>query len=500
MGAPMAPSPNTGSSTKRTGLIIAIVGIVVAGALVGGIVAWRSGDDATIETSKGTKKPTDAQKKKRTEMKVEKKTTTTQAPGDPVLIENEDCCEVNSLVKDAIVNINAFWDDEMPKVFDGQAYDPISGGFWAASPDGPTPPCTDSPEQVRGNAFYCPAGDNIAWDAVELLPNIKEQFGDLAVGVVVAHEWGHSVQARVGLEAPVVVLEQQADCYAGSWVQHLQANPDGTFPTASGDIDGALAGLISVADAPGTAASDPSAHGSAFDRANAFQDGLENGAEKCATYSEDTITLVEFPFQTNEDADSNGNAPYDQIVTDITVPSLEDFWTRAFADVYNKTWTPLAPIEPWDSSTGAPDCGSESVADYLIVYCPPDNAVIYDDEAMRNVYDNYGDFAVSALIGARYGEVAMDILSATTGDAAKDAITADCLAGAWTANVFNETASGATNAVATLSPGDMDEAVRVLLDAGSAEASTGSDLSGFTRVAAYRNGVLNGIEACVPAR
>ena len=44
--------------------------------------------------------------------------------------------------------------------------------------------------------------------------------------------------------------------------------------------------MLLLRDAPGQSAADPSAHGSAFDRIGAFQDGFESGAEQCATYFE----------------------------------------------------------------------------------------------------------------------------------------------------------------------------------------------------------------------
>ena len=53
-------------------------------------------------------------------------------------------------------------------------------------------------------------------------PSCASNFGEFAVGLVFAHELGHAVQARVGYNpSATVYLEQQADCFAGAWAQHV---------------------------------------------------------------------------------------------------------------------------------------------------------------------------------------------------------------------------------------------------------------------------------------
>ena len=45
--------------------------------------------------------------------------------------------------------------------------------------------------------------------------------------------------------------------------------------------------MIAIRDQPGTSPDDPFAHGSGFDRIAAFQDGFENGAQKCKEYADE---------------------------------------------------------------------------------------------------------------------------------------------------------------------------------------------------------------------
>ena len=94
---------------------------------------------------------------------------------------------------------------------------------------------------------------------------------------MLAHEWGHAVQARVGFETyQTVYLEQQADCFAGAWAR---TSPRATRRLAVGDdLDTALAGLLQLSDPSGVDGSQDGAHGNGFDRVGAFQDGVEGGA------------------------------------------------------------------------------------------------------------------------------------------------------------------------------------------------------------------------------
>ena len=69
----------------------------------------------------------------------------------------------------------------------------------------------------------------------------------------------------------------------------------------------------------------------------------------------------------------------------------------------------------------------------------------------------------------------------------------DCLNAAWARTVFD---GSRQDAQFSLSPGDLDEAVRTLLETTSA-ADRSSTGSGFDRVTAYRRGFVEGSSACV---
>ena len=112
---------------------------------------------------------------------------------------------------------------------------PAGVGFYSIDPDGSVAaPCTEDPSDIRGNAFYCPARDIVAWDRKILLRSCKERFGDFLVAMVLAHEWGHAIQKRTKLPSDrTIVVETQADCYAGR-VHRLGAAGNARTSTSPG--------------------------------------------------------------------------------------------------------------------------------------------------------------------------------------------------------------------------------------------------------------------------
>ena len=117
---------------------------------------------------------------------------------------------------------------------------------------------------------------------------------------------------RAGISGTTILLEQQADCFAGAWMGHLAA--DGGPITVNDDtLNLAIAGMVSFSDELGTTATVDGAHGSGFDRVSAFQDGFTNGAAQCATYTTSPPPVIELPF-TQSDLATGGNLAFDDIV------------------------------------------------------------------------------------------------------------------------------------------------------------------------------------------
>src|SRR5689334_12579881 len=124
----------------------------------------------------------------------------------------------------ALTDVQRYWTSEYPKLSGGKPFKPLQGGSHPYTETKLPPPCGGEQPQYQPNAFYCPDGDYIAWDSQTLIPQLYNSYGALLVGVVLAHEYGHAIQTRLGLgSAPSVVLEQQADCFAGSWMKDVNA-------------------------------------------------------------------------------------------------------------------------------------------------------------------------------------------------------------------------------------------------------------------------------------
>ena len=259
------------------------------------------------------------------------------------------------------------------------------------------------------------------------------------------------------------------------------------------DLDAALAGVLDLRDSPGTSKIDPNAHGSGFDRASAFQDGFDNGLSKCKEYRDDEPMVLELPFSTEEDAAREGNAPYDSIVNGVPY-DIEDYWTQVYPELSNgQEWPPLRSIEPFHPDE-PPMCGDQSAQGFVLFYCVPDDYVGWDNvEGMPWVYQRGGDYAVASLLATQWGLAALTRL----GDESEEktsTLRGDCLAGGYTASVilYNRPETSTYH----ISPGDLDEAIKALL-VFRGDGDVERQGAGWARVKAFREGVINGAEACL---
>ena len=195
--------------------------------------------------------------------------------------------EYTATLEQVIASLEQYWAEQLPEAF-GVAYsDPQRYSYYRPD-EGDAPTCAGERAPAR-NAFYCPAGDFIAWDETGLMIPYYVQAGDFAAAFVLAHEFGHAMQARLPRKERLTVLsELQADCFAGAWSRHVQEQ--GLLE--AGDLDEATLAVFTARDVPGTQFTDPAAHGTGFERTRAFADGYENGPKGCYPAPEDDWTLA----------------------------------------------------------------------------------------------------------------------------------------------------------------------------------------------------------------
>lgn len=96
---------------------------------------------------------------------------------------------------------------------------------------GEQPTCDGDAIETAG---YCPATtkkDTILWDVSEL-ERIRAEGGDLAVAVVMSHEYGHAAEDVMGQPSRGVTAELRAWCMSGAYLAHAEGEYTGDLDTA----------------------------------------------------------------------------------------------------------------------------------------------------------------------------------------------------------------------------------------------------------------------------
>lgn len=409
----------------------------------------------------------------------------------------------------AFQDIESFWATNFPELY-GKDFQQLQGGIFAAYPERTTPiPGCQSPQtkysDVEGNAFYCSDGDFIVYDDDFLLPELVKSLGQSAVGVVLAHEFGHAIQARAGeLNEPTILKEQQADCFAGAWAAHVARGEADGLTFGDEEIKRGLVAMIQVRDPVDGNVNDPNAHGTGFDRVGAFQDGFTGGVERCKPFFTENRKLIDIQFDPVNDP--TGNLPFDNgtgkgdIKTLIPI-DLDRFWTPKLQNIDGGFTAPTLELFP--AGGPFPECDGADDADFKtnhIFFCASTNQILVDEDfAQRLSQDpDLGDMSVGYLIGEAFSDAVQTALKSTlTG---KDRVLLnDCFTGAWVADDIPPLQPASRDDDPTsirLSAGDLDEAIITALRRSDDSTDTNQRGTAFEKIAAFRNGVLNGIDAC----
>lgn len=388
-------------------------------------------------------------------------------PLNPGFVQGTDQGGDDQLAATVVGEAQRYWSARFPDVFATDWHD-LDGGVFSVDTSDPAataPPCTAGSDDVEGNAFYCATADVIAWDRAALLPVLREHYGDAAVLVVLAHEFGHAVQHRSGLDVQSSenpeLLETGADCYAGSFLRWIDDGRSPHLQVEPGQLDGALRALTVFQD-PLTGSNGGAEHGSSFERVAAFHDGYQGGPQNC--------TAAEVPRDTDQEPTDEPARDLDQVLTDNRPAEY-------FAQL---TGSPPPPVVPAHEAPA--QCAGHMTP---VTYCADPPTVVADRAALRDVHAEDGAHAAETQLAARYAVNALQRPDLpATGPAAGTRVT--CLTGAFT------TGHGQPSRT------DLDEAVRALLRTGSVsrDASGTNHLTGLERVAAFRTGATAGPGAC----
>jgi predicted metalloprotease len=412
---------------------------------------------------------------------------------DPGFVHGGDGGEIDKLVATSLTDIQDYWRQTFPDTF-GTPWRDISGGFFSAdtaNPNAEAPPCSRSAAAIAGNAYYCPSGDLVVWDRAALVPVLTERFGAGAVMLVLAHETGHAVQQRTGLTTsaqeenpdlyPGVVIESMADCYAGSFIRWVVDGHAPHLRLRREQLDSALTALITFRDPVGTSNTDNRAHGDAFDRVSAFQDGFAGGPLMCSKITAQNREFTQRAFSDAADEERGGNLPLPELLT-----AISGDLTAHFTDLltqHGKRWTPPR-IEQADNGCQLAKQGSAA-------FCQDSGNVAIDNPELSGIHTSIGDFGSGTELATRYSLGALKALDKPlTGTGTQREIL--CMAGAYTGSLLKPQRDF------TLSPGDLDEAVEVLLayEDPARDVDGGSIATGYDRVTAFRTGVTGGDDGC----
>jgi predicted metalloprotease len=159
--------------------------------------------------------------------------------------------------------------------------------------------------QAAMGPFYCPADEKVYID-LGFYRELRSRFGapgDFAQAYVIAHEIGHHVQNVLGLSERVrelqqrrpdqanqlsVLLELQADCFAGVWAHSTQRRDI----LERGDVEEGIGAAAAVGDdriqksAGGGVNPETWTHGSSQQRVEWFQRGMQKGTvADCNTFA-----------------------------------------------------------------------------------------------------------------------------------------------------------------------------------------------------------------------
>ncbi|MFQ6393067.1 metallopeptidase [Nocardia sp. KC 131] len=411
---------------------------------------------------------------------------------------NGDRSATDTLALNAVDDIQTYWRTEFGKEFEGD-FKPVDKLIsWSAkAPKSQALEFCKETTYHLVNAAYCRLDNSIGWDRSVLLPTMEETFGKMSVVMVLAHEYGHAIQSMakiVGPKDPVIVKEQQADCFAGAFMRHVAEGGAAHFTINTSDgLNSVLAATVAIRDSN---PDDPeSVHGSAFERVTAVQIGFTDGPKACKT--------IDF----NEIAGRRGNLP--QSFTgdegrgefEITKDNLIEL-SKALAAIL-----PITQAPTYDYAGAKIDCRN-GVTTEPVSYCPAKNTIATDipELAQRGTsnldVDNplplkvTGDYNGYVVFISRY-TLAVQQSNGQPLVGAKTGLRAACLSGVVTGKLA-QAGRPVSEGDITLAAGDLDEAVSGLLTDGLAasDAQGRTVPSGFSRVDAFRAGVLNGETTC----
>jgi len=410
-----------------------------------------------------------------------------------------------------VTDLEVWWAEQLPAVY-GIEFTPLEGDIYAAYPGRPDDlpgcgaPTTTYQEVQEYVAFYCGVGDFLVYDDGDngLLAELARDYGAGTIGTVLAHEYGHAIQLRIGTldrALATILTEQQADCFAGAWTGRAARGEASTLRYSDGDVRAGLIAMTKVSDPLGIDQFVPGGHGSGFDRVGAFQVGYAEGPARCAEILDDPLPLVPNQFVNDNEYVSGGNAAFgyaeDELLGFLPL-DLNRYWDEELATTIPR----LGPLKLVAAQSVDEVACTDLRGDLArgVALCVPTGEVVINEPAALELYRSFGDFSVGYLLGLAWSEAVQESLgSELTGE--PRSLANDCLTGGWVQTVIRGPRGlpqpRVPERLSAVSAGDLDEAIQTVLLL--ADLGTDDDVVGsaFEKIAALRTGVIDGTDACL---
>lgn len=416
------------------------------------------------------------------------------APAPTGTVENTDNGDIDKLALLSLNDIEEFWQANYQGL--NGSFEPVAKTISYDSTDPSSPRLCGSATYQLVNAFYCHKSNLMAWDRGVLLPAGEKYYGKMSITGTLAHEYGHAVQYMAGLvdkRTPTIVAEQQADCFAGVYLQNVAAGNSSRFTLSTTDgLNHILAGVINLRDpvlGPDDEEMIEEGHGTALDRISAFQMGFDSGTSACAAIDMKEIEARrgDLPMAL-QPTQGGGTESGDVEIDEQNLTTL--------MDVMNGIFNPTeAPTLSFDEAK-CPDAQASPPASY----CPSNNTIYVDlaglqqmgapaDEDSKQMLQ--GDNSAFSVVMSRYvlamqHERGVGLTSAMAG------LRTACLTGVGQRGMADPNGLNEGKGL-ILSAGDLDEAVSGLLANGLVAADVDGNTvpAGFTRILAFRSGLLD---------
>ncbi|WP_059017590.1 neutral zinc metallopeptidase [Mycobacterium sp. M26] len=407
--------------------------------------------------------------------------------------------EVDEIAVQSVSDLETFWESAYGETFKFE-FKPVKAVISWNSDDYDGTFCDESTAGLI-NAAFCEDDNTIGWDRGVLMPSLRQANGDMAITMVLAHEYGHAIQKLAKLNkkgTPTLVAEQQADCLAGVYMRWVAEGNSPRFTLSTGDgLNNLLAAMISFRD-PLLSQDDyydtGDEHGSAFERISAFQFGFTDGASSCATIDAQEIGQRRGDLPVELQSDQSGEWP------------VSEESTKAIVDAMNILFEPKNPPQLTFDTSKTASC-PDARPSPPVSFCPSTNTIAVDLAGLEKMgTSNEGDetslvqgdnTAYSALV-SRYMLALQHQQGGLVLDNAEAGLRTACLTGVATTKLSKEVTTPDGNTVA-LTAGDIDEAVSGLLTNGLAASDVNGETvpAGFSRIDAFRIGVLGDQERCI---